>query len=205
MKKLIVKPTHDINKFFVNYGSTLSLALIFIVFNFDLIGDYLPRFSSSLLTAITYALIAMIPYFLGTYYKNKKIIKLKAIGKAARLGPFLEKKPDSQAYLLSHYYFERNKETKQLEKLKHSVVFNATEKELEILYNKFYDACGALEKTTIKIRETIFEIENTMDIKGFSAIVKVRKNGNKRGYFKLHQNQIDMLFGKREFNPIYLD
>ena len=205
MKKLIVKPTHDINKFFVNYGSTLSLALIFIVFNFDLIGDYLPRFSSSLLTAITYALIAMIPYFLGTYYKNKKIIKLKAIGKAARLGPFLEKKPDSQAYLLSHYYFERNKETKQLEKLKHSVVFNATEKELEILYNKFYDACGALETTTIKIRETIFEIENTMDIKGFSAIVKVRKNGNKRGYFKLHQNQIDMLFGKREFNPIYLD
>ena len=205
MKKLIVKPTYDINKFFVNYGDTLSLALIFIVFNFDLIGDYLPRFSSSLLTAITYALIAMIPYFLGTYYKNKKIIKLKAIGKAARLGPFLEKKPDSQAYLLSHYYFERNKETKQLEKLKHSVVFNATEKELEILYNKFYDACGALEKTTIKIRETIFEIENTMDIKGFSAIVKVRKNGNKRGYFKLHQNQIDMLFGKREFNPIYLD
>ena len=140
MKKLIVKPTYDINKFFVNYGSTLSLALIFIVFNFDLIGDYLPRFSSSLLTAITYALIAMIPNFLGIYYKNKKKIKLKAIGKAARLGPFLEKKPDSQAYLLSHYYFERNKETKQLEKLKHSVVFNATEKELEILYNKFYDA-----------------------------------------------------------------
>tara|TARA_B100001027_G_scaffold38144_1_gene23882 strand:- start:4 stop:621 length:618 start_codon:yes stop_codon:yes gene_type:complete len=205
MKKLIVKPTYDINKFFVNYGSTLSLALIFIVFNFDLIGNYLPRFSSSLLTAITYALIAMIPNFLGIYYKNKKKIKLKAIGKAARLGPFLEKKPDSQAYFLSHYYFERNKETKQLEKLKHSVVFNATEKELEILYNKFYDACGALEKTTIKIRETIFEIENTMDIKGFSAIVKVRKNGNKRGYFKLHQNQIDMLFGKREFNPIYLD
>ena len=137
--------------------------------------------------------------------KNKKMIKVEVIGKAAKLGPFLKKKPDSQTYFLSYYYFDRNKETEKFERLKHRVVFNATEKELEILYNKFYDACGALETTTIKIRETIFEIENTMDIKGFSAIVKVRKNGNKRGYFKLHQNQIDMLFGKREFNPIYLD
>ena len=72
MEKLIVKPTYDINKFFVNYGDTLTLVLLFVIFNFDLIGDYLPRFSSSLLTAITYALIAMIPYFLGIYYKNKK-------------------------------------------------------------------------------------------------------------------------------------
>ena len=62
-------------KFFVNYGDTFSLALIFIVFNFDLIGDYLPRFSSSLLTAIAYGLIAMIPCLLAYYYKNKKKTK----------------------------------------------------------------------------------------------------------------------------------
>ena len=74
MKKLIVKPTYDINKFFVNYGDTLTLILLFVVFNFDLIGNYLPRFSSSLLTGITYGLIAMIPCFLGIYYKNKKKI-----------------------------------------------------------------------------------------------------------------------------------
>ena len=72
MKKLIVKPTYDINKFFVNYGDTLTLILLFVVFNFDLIGNYLPRFSSSLLTGITYGLIAMIPCFLGIYYKKKK-------------------------------------------------------------------------------------------------------------------------------------
>ena len=202
---LKIEPTFDIKKFFVNYGDSLSVVLCLVFFNFDLIGDYLPEFSSSLLTAITYLVIALIPCLLSIYYKNKKMIKLKAIGKAARLGPFLKKESDSQTYFISYYYFERNKETKQLEKLKHSVVFNATEKELEILYNKFYDACGSLETTTIKIKETLFKFENTMDVKGFSAIVKVRKNGNKRGYFKLHQNQIDMLFGKREFNPIYLD
>tara|TARA_B100001057_G_scaffold58380_1_gene51768 strand:+ start:612 stop:806 length:195 start_codon:yes stop_codon:yes gene_type:complete len=59
-------------KFFVNFGDTLSLALVFVVFNFDLIGDYLPEFSSTLLTGIIYALIALIPCFLGIYYKNKK-------------------------------------------------------------------------------------------------------------------------------------
>ena len=59
-------------KFLVSYGDTLSLALVFVVFNFDLIGDYLPEFSSTLLTGITYALIALIPCFLGIYYKNKK-------------------------------------------------------------------------------------------------------------------------------------
>tara|TARA_B100000902_G_C26574772_1_gene558276 strand:- start:8 stop:202 length:195 start_codon:yes stop_codon:yes gene_type:complete len=59
-------------KFLVSYGDTLSLALVFVVFNFDLIGDYLPEFSSTLLTGVTYALIALIPCFLGIYYKNKK-------------------------------------------------------------------------------------------------------------------------------------
>ena len=59
-------------KFFVNFGDTLSLALVFVVFNFDLIGGYLPEFSSTLLTGIIYALIALIPCFLGIYYKNKK-------------------------------------------------------------------------------------------------------------------------------------
>tara|TARA_B100001175_G_scaffold292835_1_gene278906 strand:- start:3284 stop:3478 length:195 start_codon:yes stop_codon:yes gene_type:complete len=59
-------------KFFVNYGNTFSLALTFVIFNFDLIGDYFPEFSSTLLTGITYGLVALIPCFLGVYYKNKK-------------------------------------------------------------------------------------------------------------------------------------
>ena len=202
---LKIEPTFDIKKFFVNYGDSLSVVLCLVFFNFDLIGDYLPEFSSSLLTAITYLVIALIPCLLSIYYKNKKMIKLKAIGKAARLGPFLKKESDSQTYFISYYYFERNKETKQLEKLKHSVVFNATEKELEILYNKFYDACGSIGKTTIKIRETLFEIRKTRDRKWSTALVYVTKNEIDKGGFFLHQNQIDMLFGKREFNPIYID
>ena len=137
--------------------------------------------------------------------KNKKMIKVEVIGKAAKLGPFLKKKPDSQTYFLSYNYFERNKETKKLEKLKYRVVFNANEKELEILYNKFYDACGSLETTTIKIRETLFEIRKTRDRKWSTALVYVTKNEIDKGGFFLHQNQIDMLFGKREFNIIYLD
>jgi hypothetical protein len=137
--------------------------------------------------------------------KNKKMIKVEVIGKAAKLGPFLKKKPDSQTYFLSYYYFYRNKETEKLERLKHRVVFNATEKELEILYNKFYDACGSLETTTIKIRETLFKIKKTRDSKWSRAFVTVTKNDIKKGGFFLHQNQIDMLFGKKEFNLIYLD
>ena len=72
MKKLIVKPTYDIKKFFVNYRDTLTLVLLFVIFNFDLIGGYLPEFSSTLLTGFIYAIIALIPCFLGIYYKNKK-------------------------------------------------------------------------------------------------------------------------------------
>jgi len=137
--------------------------------------------------------------------ENKKMIEVELIGQAAKLGPFLKKKHDSQRYFLSYYYFERNKETKQLEKLKYRVVFNATEKELEILYNKFYDACGSLDTTTIRIRETLFKIRKTRDSKWSTASVIVTKNEIDKGNFMLHQNQIDMLFGKREFNPIYLD
>ncbi len=72
MKKLIVKPKYDIKKFFVNYGDTLTLVLLFVIFNFDLIGDYLPEFSSTFLTGFSYAIIALIPCFLGIYYKNKR-------------------------------------------------------------------------------------------------------------------------------------
>ena len=75
MKKLIIKETQDINKFFINYGDSLSLVLLFVIFNFDLIGDYLPELSSTLLTGITYVVIAMIPCLLGLYYKNKKKAK----------------------------------------------------------------------------------------------------------------------------------
>jgi hypothetical protein len=133
--------------------------------------------------------------------KNKQTIKEEFIGKAARMGPFLKKNPDSQTYFLSHNYFKIvNKETKKMEKRKHRVVFKSTEKELEILYNKFYVACGSLETTFIKIGETLFEIKKAK----YSASVKVTKNNISKGVFLMHQNQVDMLFGKRPFSPNFL-
>ena len=133
--------------------------------------------------------------------KNKQTIKIEFIGKAARMGPFLKKNPDSQTYFLSYNYFKIvNKETKKMEKRKHRVVFKSTEKELEILYNKLYVACGSLETTFIKIGETLFEIKKAK----YSASVKVTKNDISKGVFLMHQNQVDMLFGKRPFNPNFL-
>ena len=60
-------------KFFINNGSglTLILCLIFFVMT-DLTGDYLPKFSNTLLTTITYFIIVLIPVSLSIYYKNKK-------------------------------------------------------------------------------------------------------------------------------------
>ena len=133
--------------------------------------------------------------------KNKQTIKVEFIGKAARMGPFLKKNPDSQTYFLSHNYFKIvNKESKKMEKRKHRVVFKSTEKELEILYNKLYVACGSLETTFIKIGETLFEIKKAK----YSASVKVTKNDISKGVFLMHQNQVDMLFGKRSFSPNFL-
>ena len=60
-------------KFFVNNGSWLSVALTLIFFVMtDLTGDYLPKFSSTFLTGITYLIIALIPVILSIYYQNKK-------------------------------------------------------------------------------------------------------------------------------------
>lgn len=133
--------------------------------------------------------------------KNKQTIKIEFIGKAARMGPFLKKNPDSQTCFLSYNYFKIvNKETKKMEERKHRVVFKSTEKELEILYNKLYVACGSLETTFIKIGETLFEIKKAK----YSASVKVTKNDISKGVFLMHQNQVDMLFGKRPFNPNFL-
>ena len=60
-------------KFFINNGSglTLILCLIFFVMT-DLTGDYLPKFSSTFLTGITYFIIVLLPVSLSIYYKNKK-------------------------------------------------------------------------------------------------------------------------------------
>ena len=60
-------------KFFINNGSwlTVALTLIFFVMT-DLTGDYLPKFSNTLLTTITYFIIVLIPVSLSIYYKNKK-------------------------------------------------------------------------------------------------------------------------------------
>lgn len=87
-----------------------------------------------------------------------------------------------------------------MEKRKHRVVFKSTEKELEVLYNKFYGACGSLETTSIKIGETLFKIKKAK----YSALVKVTKDDISKGVFLMHQNQIDMLFGKRPFDHIWL-
>ena len=59
-------------KFFINNGSwlTMALTLIFFVMT-DLTGNYLPKFSSTLLTGITYFIIVMIPVSLSIYYNNK--------------------------------------------------------------------------------------------------------------------------------------
>ena len=60
-------------KFFINNVSGLSLilGLIFFVMT-DLTGDYLPKFSSTFLTGITYFIIVLLPVSLSIYYKNKK-------------------------------------------------------------------------------------------------------------------------------------
>ena len=59
-------------KFFINNGNFLSgaLTLIFFVMT-DLTGDYLPKFSNTLLTTITYLIIVLLPVSLSIYYKNK--------------------------------------------------------------------------------------------------------------------------------------
>ena len=48
------------------------MALAFILFMTDLIGDYLPKFSNTFLTTATYFLIVMLPVSFGIYYKNEK-------------------------------------------------------------------------------------------------------------------------------------
>ena len=60
-------------KFFINNGSllTMGLGLIFFIMN-DLTGDYLPKFSNTLITIITYFIIVLLPVSLSIYYKNKK-------------------------------------------------------------------------------------------------------------------------------------
>ena len=60
-------------KFFINNGNFLSgaLTLIFFVMT-DLTGDYLPKFSNTFLTGITYFIIVLLPVSLSIYYKNKK-------------------------------------------------------------------------------------------------------------------------------------
>ena len=59
-------------KFFINNGNGLSLilGLIFFIMN-DLTEDYLPKFSNTFLTGITYFIIVLVPVSLSIYYKNK--------------------------------------------------------------------------------------------------------------------------------------
>ena len=47
------------------------MALAFTVFLTDL-GDYLPKFSNTFLTTVTYFLMVMLPISYRIYYKNKK-------------------------------------------------------------------------------------------------------------------------------------
>jgi len=61
-------------KFFVNNGNWLSgaLTVIFLIMTGSETVDYLPKFSNTLLTTITYFIIILIPVSLSIYYKNKK-------------------------------------------------------------------------------------------------------------------------------------
>ena len=61
-------------KFFVNNGNWLSgaLTVIFLIMTGSETVDYLPKFSNTLLTTITYFIIVLIPVSLSIYYKNEK-------------------------------------------------------------------------------------------------------------------------------------
>ena len=61
-------------KFFIKNSSFLTgvLALIFFVMNASETVDYLPKFSNTLLTTITYFIIMLLPVSLSIYYNNKK-------------------------------------------------------------------------------------------------------------------------------------
>jgi hypothetical protein len=61
-------------KLFINNGNFLTgtLTLIFLVMTGSETVDYLPKFSNTLLTTITYFIIVLIPVSLSIYYKNKK-------------------------------------------------------------------------------------------------------------------------------------
>ena len=58
-------------KFFITNGHWVSMALAFTVLLTDF-GDYLPKFSNTFLTTVTYFLIVMLPVSFGIYYNNKK-------------------------------------------------------------------------------------------------------------------------------------
>ena len=64
-------------KFFINNGNFLTgaLTLIFLVMTGSETVDYLPKFSNTLLTTITYFIIVLLPVSLSIYYKNKKWMK----------------------------------------------------------------------------------------------------------------------------------
>jgi len=61
-------------KFFVNNGNWLSgaLTVIFLIMTGSETVDYLPKFSNTFLTGITYFIIVLLPVSLSIYYKNKK-------------------------------------------------------------------------------------------------------------------------------------
>jgi hypothetical protein len=60
-------------KFFIKNGYWLTMALALPLFLMtDLIGSYLPKFSSTYLIIVIYLLIAMLPVSLSIYFNNKK-------------------------------------------------------------------------------------------------------------------------------------
>ena len=59
-------------KFFVNNGNWLSMILSMFVFFIGLPKNYIPEFSSSILTNITYLIVVFLPVSLSIYYRNKK-------------------------------------------------------------------------------------------------------------------------------------
>ena len=133
---------------------------------------------------------------------NKKVI---LIGKTQKLGPYLRKKIGANTYFLSYDYFKIvDTNTKKMERRKHRIAFKASEDEIEMLYNNFYAACGGVGTTTIKVGETLFKFIKSRDCKFCRATITATKDDVFKGQFSLHQTQVDMLFGKRPFNQIWL-
>ena len=64
--------SYFMKRFFVNNGGWLTVGLAILIYFIGLPDNYLPEFSNSFLTTITYGIIVFLPVSLSIYFKNKK-------------------------------------------------------------------------------------------------------------------------------------